>query len=503
MRIQNGLDSRNGFFVKRYTHLIFLAFILITLNSCNYEEYEKIAIVTGIAEDGTETESIAKEDCTTFSAPSIPSTVSSGGLKVNMVIIQVTFEGSINQSSYGDPFAHQSFKSSANCWANKIFGTGTGQLNEYWQEVSYGKFMVYPAEETYGTANDGIISVSLSGNHPNFGKSSETKVYPSTYFSDALKKADPYIDYSKYDKDSDDHLSKVELQVMFLVAGGESAAGGLPGIWAHASCLYPSPTLDGYSIGECGYQGYSTFGERQGNHDATIGVIAHELGHAIFCLPDLYDYSGNSSGIGNWGLMSGGSWGRKNGENGGATPTHLMAWSKYKSDGSWCYNWTNNTANFNNVVFELPDNISSNTSSTTLYHTTDTNFNTKIINISGKSKEYFMLENIGHKGYQAGLDYGLGGNDNTSGIAIWHIDENQSVNSDETHRLVDLEEAAEAGLDEGTHSGKQANLFYSGNKTEFSNSTDPNSKTYAGSSSGITIDDISASGDSMTFKVTF
>ncbi len=53
-----------------------------------------------------------------------------------------------------------------------------------------------------------------------------------------------------------------------------------------------------------------------------------------------------------------------------------------------------------------------------------------------------MLENIGHKGYQAGLDYGLGGNDNTSGIAIWHIDENQSVNSDETHRLVDLEEAA-------------------------------------------------------------
>ncbi len=116
--------------MKKYTHLIFLAFIMITLNSCNYEEFEKIAIVSGIAEDGTETESIVKEDCTTFSTPSIPSTVSSGGLKVNMLIIQVTFEGSINQSSYGDPFAHQSFKSSANCWANKIFGTGTGQLNE-------------------------------------------------------------------------------------------------------------------------------------------------------------------------------------------------------------------------------------------------------------------------------------------------------------------------------------------------------------------------------------
>ena len=115
-----------------------------------------------------------------------------------------------------------------------------------------------------------------------------------------------------------------------------------------------------------------------------------------------------------------------------------------------------------------------------------------------------MLENIGHDGYQAGLDYLLGGNDNTSGIAIWHIDDNQSNNgADYNHKLVDLEEAAEAGLDAETHSGKQNNLYFSGNKTEFSDSTDPNSKTYSGTSSGITIDNISAAGDSMTFDVTF
>ena len=71
------------------------------------------------------------------------------------------------------------------------------------------------------------------------------------------------------------------------------------------------------------------------------------------------------------------------------------------------------------------------------------------------------------------------------------------------HKLVDLEEAAEAGMDNSSHSGKQTNLFFSGNKTEFSDSTDPNSKTYAGTSSGITIDNISAAGDSMTFDVTF
>ena len=490
---------------------MFLAFIIIALNSCNYEQGEKFAIVTGIIEDGTKTKSIAREDCTAFSAPAVPSTVSSGGLKLNMVIIQITFEGSTNQTSYGDPFAQQSFKSGTSCWANKIFGTGSGQLNEYWQEVSYGKFMVYPAEETHGTANDGIITVSLSGNHPNFvfpgkpdGKS------PVPWFTDALSKADPYIDFSKYDADADGHLSTKEFQVMFLVAGFESAAGNIPGIWGQAGCFWTEETYDGYHIGECAYQGYSAFGERQGNHDATIGVIAHELGHTIFCYPDLYDPLENSAGIGAFGLMSGGTWGKKQGEYGGATPTHLMAWSKYKSDGSLCYKdilslmGTENTANYNGVVFELPDNISSNTSSVALYHTTHTNFNTKIINISGKTKEYFMLENIGHDGYQAGLDYLLGGNDNTSGIAIWHIDDNQSNNgADVNHKLVDLEEAAEAGMDNSSHSGKQTNLFFSGNKTEFSDSTDPNSKTYSGTSSGITIDNISASGDSMTFDITF
>jgi len=490
---------------------MFLAFIIIALNSCNYEQGEKFAIVTGIIEDGTKTKSIAREDCTAFSAPAVPSTVSSGGLKLNMVIIQITFEGSINQKSYGDPFAQQSFKSGTSCWANKIFGTGSGQLNEYWQEVSYGKFMVYPAEETHGTANDGIITVSLSGNHPNFGfpgRGDGKAPYP--WFTDALGKADPYIDFSKYDADADGHLSTKEFQVMFLVAGFETAAGNIPGIWGQAGCFWTEETYDGYHIGECAYQGYSAFGERQGNHDATIGVIAHELGHAIFCYPDLYDPLENSAGIGEFGLMSGGAWGKKQGEYLGATPTHLMAWSKYKSDGSLCYkdilslNGTENTANYNGVVFELPDNISSNTSSVALYHTTHTNFNTKIINISGKTKEYFMLENIGHDGYQAGLDYLLGGNDNTSGIAIWHIDDNQSNNgADVNHKLVDLEEAAEAGMDNSSHSGKQTNLFFSGNKTEFSDSTDPNSKTYSGTSSGITIDNISAAGDSMTFDITF
>ena len=74
-------------------------FIIAAMNSCNYEQAEEFAIVTGIIEDGTKSNILVQEDCTAFSAPSVPTTHSSGGLKINLVIIQITFEASINQES--------------------------------------------------------------------------------------------------------------------------------------------------------------------------------------------------------------------------------------------------------------------------------------------------------------------------------------------------------------------------------------------------------------------
>ena len=98
-------------------------------------------------------------------------------------------------------------------------------------------------------------------------------------------------------------------------------------------------TLDNVSLmgrtdSAYGQNGFSQFGERHGSSssdtwDATIGVMAHELGHAYFDLPDLYDTSAIGEGIGAFGLMGGGSWGKKSSsEKSGATPVHLSAWSK-------------------------------------------------------------------------------------------------------------------------------------------------------------------------------
>jgi M6 family metalloprotease-like protein len=52
------------------------------------------------------------------------------------------------------------------------------------------------------------------------------------------------------------------------------------------------------------------------------GEIAHEFGHQLG-LPDLYDYSMNSVGLGEWELMSWGSWNMN-----AYVPPHLSAWCK-------------------------------------------------------------------------------------------------------------------------------------------------------------------------------
>ena len=64
-----------------------------------------------------------------------------------------------------------------------------------------------------------------------------------------------------------------------------------------------------------------------GTDMVTIGVFAHEYGH-VLGLPDLYDYSYTSWGIGEWSLMGYGNYNQISVM--GDTPAHPDAWSKAK-----------------------------------------------------------------------------------------------------------------------------------------------------------------------------
>ncbi len=303
-------------------------------------------------------------------------------------------------------------------------------------------------------------------------------VYPD--LKAALEKLDDDISFDFYDKDGNGHISSTELLLTFIIAGYEDSYEGMhvtQGIWGHQSCVSSTytPTLDGVTLMSCSNDGnYALFGEkhnRSNPHDATIGIIAHELGHSAFNLPDLYNTADSSNGgIGAFGLMGSGIWTQKSyTEHAGQTPAHMCAWSKVYT--GWI----------------TPDE----TTGAKVMNATSTNsFN--VVKVPINSDEYYLLENRNNSGYDRGL-FSLNGDFN-GGLAIWKIDETKltsdkilsnSVNTDNNNKGVDIIEAAEADIDSGGY-GHEKNLFYSGNVNSF---VDAN------------VADISVRGETMTFDL--
>ena len=354
--------------------------------------------------------------------------------------------------------------SSISTWNSKIFAYNEGDLNHYMNEISASKFAFSQATEAVGVA-----SVNLGKNHPNISIDDfsmfDSLVYPDLKAS--LQTLDNEISYNTYDADGNGHITPDELLVTFIIAGYEDAYEGShvnQGIWAHQSCLSSTntPTLDGVTIMGCANDGnFALFGERHNKsnpHDATIGIIAHELGHSAFSLPDLYNVSSSYGGIGLFGLMDSGTWAKKNSsEFAGQTPTHMSAWSKTYT--GWI----------------TPEDINETNTTHILNATSLNSYNT--IKIPINANEYYLLENRDNSGYDQGLT--MLGATFDGGLAIWHINELKltdyyldinEVNTVNSDKAVDLVEAANANIDSGGY-GDEKNLFYSGNVDLFNVNT--------------------------------
>ncbi len=357
-------------------------------------------------------------------------------------------------------------QSSDAVWSSKLFGKNDHELNHYYMQTSNLKFEFKKANESARTLNDGIILVKLNRNHPDIDINSPQ--YDEIVYADlsaALIIADGAVDYSNYDKNADGKITPDELLFTFIIAGYEDSYEGLHvenGVWGHQSCISISshiPVLDSVELMSCSAGGnFALFGERhniRNPHDATIGIIAHELGHSAFNLPDLYNVNNsNSGGIGNLGIMGGGTWATQNSsEFFGNTPTHFSAWSKI-------YNrWATPT---------ITRSVTA-----TLYETASQEYN--IIKIPISNSRYYLLENRNNSGYDRGL-YTLDGQFN-GGIAIWKIDEtkltpqhifNNTVNIDTAAKGVDLVEAVYGSIDKNGDGGDENVLYYEENKNSFS-----------------------------------
>ncbi len=183
-----------------------------------------------------------------------------------------------------------------------------GSVRDYWLYNSYGKlnlesivvdWVKLPEVETYYT------------DYPN--DPAETRY--AEMVANAL---------TRVEADNTLNIDFSTIDIVTVVHSGWGAEGGYdPGVHSHkASYLFPIwVSQDGV-----GFSSYNTIpalsGVGLGNNEIIrIGVSVHELGHHILGLPDLYDTDYTSGGVGNWCVMSGGSWGFVD----PAYPSHLSA----------------------------------------------------------------------------------------------------------------------------------------------------------------------------------
>ncbi|WP_135664228.1 M6 family metalloprotease domain-containing protein [Halorhabdus rudnickae] len=346
---------------------------------------------------------------------------------------------------------------------NLLFGTdpsiasGPGSLSDYYSEVSYGQLSV--------TGN--VVGwVTADKTHDYYGRNSgRMDANVSELIRESAQKVDSQVDFSQYDNDGDDVVDQF---VVIHQGAGEEFSGQSTDIWSHHYSI-DYQTNDGVTI-----QSYTIQPETQNGQISTTGVFAHEMGHA-FGLPDLYDTDYSSAGIGDWGLMSSGSW---NGVNrAGDSPAHLSAWSKqYLS-------WISPTT-LQNGESLADKQIDPATTTTDFY---------QLRQPTSQQREYFLVGNR----QRTGFDKGLPG----SGVAIWHIDRSNidnnclyynDCNDDENDKLVDLEAGdGAADLDNDTNTGNAADLWPSGT---FDGSSTPSSDFDNGTASDVFVANIGSSG---------
>jgi immune inhibitor A len=194
--------------------------------------------------------------------------------------------------------------------------------------------------------------------------------------------------------------------------------------------------------------------------DATIGVCAHELGHLLFGLPDLYDVSGFSSGIGDWCLMSGGAWNGTNGD----TPAHLSAWCKAQ------LGWVS------------ARRVGGSVSSVTFAEIEKTG---TIIRIDVAGSEYFLAENRQKMLFDSALP--------GQGLLIYHVDDSRPENRSPNPKVALVQADGRSDLETATNRGDAGDPYPGATKNrDWDRASKPAVVTYSRGTATIGVKNIAA-----------
>ena len=292
-----------------------------------------------------------------------------------------------------------------------LFSKGThlsGSMRDFYLEASYGQLDLegevlgwLHMPQPYAAYVDGR---SGGGAYPkNAQKLAE----------DALEQARGLVDLARFDADGDGYLDG-----LFIVHAGGGAeievepAARAGKIWSHQWTMSaPVPVA-----------GITAYAYCATPEDGKVGVFAHEFGHMLG-LPDLYDTSGRSIGVGRWCLMGSGSW-----NDGGRAPSQLCAWAKAR------LGWITPHVIGGPRALRIPSSLR------------DVQAIYRLWDGGAQGSEYYLIEARSREGFDRALP--------GSGLLVWRVDETRHDNDQVGAYLVGLEQAdgrhhLETGINDG------------------------------------------------------
>src|SRR5437879_4578500 len=383
-----------------------------------------------------------------FPAPSPAQTTGTVRVLVLLVDFQDVPPAAAHTGAYFDSFYNDA-------------SAGAKSFRAYYTEVSLGALTVQAT----------VIPTWFHGVHPMSYYGADGSRPPDDangpiyrLVTETVQLADPSVNFATFDSNGDgivDHLTVVH------AGAGQESGGSSDLIWSHRwNVLDADPTVPGYQ--PLTADGVQVDGYTMVSESSPVGVVAHEFGHDLG-LPDLYDTDGSSDGAGVWDPMSLGSW---NGAPAGSSPAALSPWSRIR------------------LGWVTPTDVTSAMVGTAV-PAVETSAKVFRLGVAGTfPPEYFLVENRQLVGFDAALP--------GAGLLIWHVDESQTSNDVDTHRLLDLEEADEALT--GDHPRDAGDPWHD-TATGWGPDTIPDSRTVAGQTTGWRVREISASGPTMTATI--
>lgn len=374
-------------------------------------------------------------------------------------------------------------------WHDVAFSDSTPSVAKFYGDNSFGRIAVKPVQTHQGMLH-GLVHVSLPEKHPNvadnYNEGNEAR-----FIQRALDGASRYVDFAALDQDANGTIDVDEALIYFVLAGYETSAGsGLaPSIWGHRGGDTVPLHVQGKLVRRWALNGemFNRTTRMQ------MGIVTHEMGHAMGGLPDLYDRSHTNAGLGAFSVMSFGSWGTRGNEIPGSTPVALDAWSRQY------LGWSTPKLASANGELAFDGALSSPTASLML------------INETQSTSEYWLVENRPPIGWDAGLSGMLGAF--RGGLLIQHIDTNVGTQEDNSFNmfiagkhqgnLLVRPSTAQCDLSQSEMAPSCPSLlYYSENAGQFNASSAPPSVYYSGAVSVLGISEISNAAESMTAILT-